>query len=260
MTKESENNGSAARGKGIYLLPNMLTTAALFAGFYAIVAAVDGNFGNSAVAIFIAMALDGLDGRVARMTSTESDFGKEYDSLSDMVSFGLAPSIVVYQWGLARLAEYGWAWGKLGWLAAFFYTAAAALRLARFNTRVGIADKRYFEGLPSPSAAGVVAAMVWLSYDLELSGLTALALAFFITAAAGALMVSTFKYYSFKDINMGGKVPFPTLLLIPAIFMLIAVNPPLVLFCLFGGFASVGPLFWLIRRNRKRSPPTDSEE
>jgi len=150
--------------------------------------------------------------------------------------------------------------GKLGWLAAFFYTVGAALRLARFNTRVGIADKRYFEGLPSPSAAGVVAAMVWLSYDLELSGLGALALAFFITAAAGALMVSTFKYYSFKDINMGGKVPFATLLLVPAIFMLIAVNPPLVLFCLFGGFAAVGPIFWLIRRNRKRGAPADSEQ
>lgn len=260
MTKESENGGPAARGKGIYLLPNMLTTAALFAGFYAIVAAVDGNFGNSAVAIFVAMVMDGLDGRVARMTSTESDFGKEYDSLSDMVSFGLAPSIVVYQWGLARLAEYGWAWGKMGWLAAFFYTVAAALRLARFNTRVGVADKRYFEGLPSPSAAGVVAAMVWLSYDLELSGLPALALAFSITAAAGALMVSTFKYYSFKDINMGGKVPFATLLLIPAIFILISINPPLVLFCLFGGFASVGPLFWLMRRARKRREPADTEQ
>jgi CDP-diacylglycerol--serine O-phosphatidyltransferase len=241
------------RRKGIYLLPNMLTTAALFAGFYAIVAAVDGNFRNSAIAIFIAMVMDGLDGRVARLTSTESDFGKEYDSLSDMVSFGLAPSIVVYQWGLARLAEYGWAWGKLGWLAAFFYTVAAALRLARFNTRVGIADKRFFEGLPSPSAAGVVAAMVWLSYDLELSGLGALALAFFITATAGALMVSSFHYYSFKDVNMGGKVPFAYVLIIPAVFMLIALNPPLMLFLLFAGYATVGPLLWLYRRNRRRS-------
>lgn len=260
MSKESKNGSPAARSKGIYLLPNLLTTGALFAGFYAIIAAVDGNFGNSAVAIFIAMVMDGLDGRVARLTNTESDFGKEYDSLSDMVSFGLAPSIVVYQWGLARLAEYGWAWGKMGWLAAFMYTVAAALRLARFNTRVGIADKRYFEGLPSPSAAGVVAAMVWLSYDLELSGLTALALAFFITATAGVLMVSTFKYYSFKDINMGGKVPFAYILLIPAMFMLIAVNPPLVLFCLFGGFAAMGPLFWISRRNRKHRVPADPEE
>lgn len=247
------------RRLGIYLLPNLLTTGALFAGFYAIIAAVDGNFPNSAAAIFVAMVLDGLDGRVARLTNTESDFGKEYDSLSDMVSFGLAPSIVVYQWGLARLAEFGWAWGKLGWLAAFFYTVAAALRLARFNTRVGVADKRFFEGLPSPSAAGVVAAMVWLLHDLELTGLAALALAFFITATAGALMVSAFHYYSFKDVNLGGKVPFAYVLLIPAIFMLISVKPSLVLFLLFAGYATVGPGLWLYRRNRnrKRGAPAD---
>lgn len=238
------------RRKGIYLLPNLLTTAALFAGFYAIVAAVDGNFGNSALAIYIAMVMDGLDGRVARLTSTESDFGKEYDSLSDMVNFGLAPAIVVYQWGVARLAEYGWVWGKLGWLAAFFYAVAAALRLARFNTKAGSADKRYFEGLPSPSGAGVVAGMVWMSTQLEITGLPALALAFFITAAAGALMVSSFLYYSFKDVNLGGKVPFAYILLVPAIFMLIAVNPPAVLFSLFGGYAATGPLWWLWRRKR----------
>lgn len=262
MTHDAQNNSpdGQARRRGIYLLPNLLTTAALFAGFYAIVAAVDGNFQNSAVAIFIAMVMDGLDGRVARLTSTESDFGKEYDSLSDMVNFGLAPAIVVYQWGVARLAEFGWAWGKFGWLAAFFYSVAAALRLARFNTRVGVADKRYFEGLPSPSGAGVVAGMVWLSSESELGGLTALSLAFFITAAAGALMVSSFKYHSFKEINMGGKVPFASLLIIPAIFMLISLNPPLVLFCLFAGFAATGPLFWLIRRHRGQSEPSDSEE
>ena len=148
-------------GGGIYLFPNLLTTAALFAGFYAIVAAIDGNYANATTAIFVAMVLDGLDGRLARLTSTETDFGKEYDSLSDMVAFGLAPAIVVYQWGVERLAEYGWIWGKLGWLAAFLYAVAAAMRLARFNSLPEDTDKRYFSGLPSPSAAAVVA-----SHDL----------------------------------------------------------------------------------------------
>ena len=149
--------------RGIYLLPNLLTTGALFTGFYSIVAAIDGNFFAAAVAIYVAMFLDGLDGRVARMTSTESDFGKEFDSLADMVSFGLAPAIVTYQWGVARFSEYGPLWGRLGWLAAFLYTVAAAFRLARFNTSLAVDDKRYFQGLPSPPAASGIAAMVWLS-------------------------------------------------------------------------------------------------
>jgi len=153
--------------RGIYLLPNLLTTGALFAGFYSIVAAIDGNFFGAAVAIYVAMSLDGLDGRVARMTSTESDFGKEFDSLADMVSFGLAPAIVTYQWGVERFSEYGALWGRLGWLAAFLYTVAAAFRLARFNTSLAVDDKHYFQGLPSPPAASGIAAMVWLSIVYE---------------------------------------------------------------------------------------------
>src|SRR6202167_4549725 len=153
------------QSRGIYLLPNLLTTGCLFSGFYAIVAAIDGNFERAGVAVFIAMIFDGLDGRVARLTSTETAFGKEYDSLADMVAFGVAPAIVSYQWGVARIAEYGKAWGRFGWLAAFFYCAAAALRLGRFNSRAATQDKHYFEGLPSPSAAAIVASLIWLASD-----------------------------------------------------------------------------------------------
>ena len=161
----SDDDDLTARPRGVYWLPNLLTTGALFAGFYAIVAAIDLKFERAGAAVFIAMIFDGLDGRVARWTHTESAFGKEYDSLSDMVSFGVAPAIVTYQWGVARIAEYGPLWRRLGWLVCFFYAAAAALRLARFNSRSATQDKHYFEGLPSPSAAAIVAALVWLASD-----------------------------------------------------------------------------------------------
>ncbi len=239
--------------KRFYLLPNLLTTAALFAGFYAVVAAIDGNFSRAAIAVFVAMFMDGLDGRVARLTSTESDFGKEYDSLSDMVSFGLAPALVVYNWGVERIAEYGWVWGKLGWLAAFFFTVCAALRLARFNSREAVTGKHWFEGLPSPSAAAIVAAAVWLGTELDLSGINTLALGFSVTAVAGGLMVSNLRYYSFKEINLGGHVPFAYLLLIPLLFMLIALRPSLVLFSLFSIYGLSGPADWLIRLRKKKA-------
>ncbi|MGH8495014.1 MAG: CDP-diacylglycerol--serine O-phosphatidyltransferase [Gammaproteobacteria bacterium] len=239
--------------RGVYLLPNLFTTAALFAGFYAIVAAIDGNFQRAGMAVFVAMLLDGMDGRVARLTSTESDFGKEYDSLSDMVSFGLAPALVVYQWGVARLSEYGVAWGRLGWLAAFLYAVTAALRLARFNTRVARVDKRFFEGLPSPSAAALVAGLVWVGTELGINGLTGLTAAFVVTAAAGLLMVSRIPYYSFKELNLGSRVPFTYVLIVPLIFMLISLDPPSVLFLLFLGYALSGPA-WFIWRFRKRRP------
>ncbi len=248
--KITDLNG--ARRKGIYLLPNLFTTGALFAGFYSVVAAIDGNFQPAAIAIFVAMFMDGMDGRVARLTNTESDFGKEYDSLSDMVSFGLAPALVVYQWGAASLAEYGWAWGKFGWLAAFFYTVAAALRLARFNTQVAETSKLFFQGLPSPSAAGLVAGLVWFGSDAGLIGLQALAAAFLITAMAGALMVSSFRYFSFKNLSLGEKVPFAYVLIIPLVFMLIALDPPRVLLLLFLGFATSGPAYGLWRKLRKK--------
>ena len=193
---ESEQNKSR---RGIYLLPNLFTTGALFAGFYAIVAAMGGRFEAAAIAVFVAMLLDGLDGRVARITNTSSEFGAEYDSLSDMVSFGLAPSLVMYEWALVHMNGMGWVWAKLGWLAAFFYAAAAALRLARFNIRSAIADKRYFQGLPSPSAAALLMGMIWVWHDLEFSGDQLKVPAFLLTVTAGALMVSKFSYYSFKD-------------------------------------------------------------
>jgi CDP-diacylglycerol--serine O-phosphatidyltransferase len=239
--------------KGIYLLPNLLTTAALFAGFFAVVAAMDGNFQKAAVAVFVAMVMDGLDGRVARLTSTESDFGKEYDSLADMVSFGLAPALVVYQWGVVNLQEFDWLWGRLGWLAAFFYSVCAALRLARYNSRIGLVDKRFFEGLPSPSGAALVAGMVWLGTKYDASGASAFAIAFVVTASAGALMVSNFAYYSGRDVNLGERIPFAYLLLIPAVFMLISLDPPLVLFLMFFVYALSGPVFAFFRASRRRN-------
>jgi CDP-diacylglycerol--serine O-phosphatidyltransferase len=238
--------------KGIYLLPNLLTTAALFAGFFAVVAAMDGNFQKAAVAVFVAMVMDGLDGRVARLTSTESDFGKEYDSLADMVSFGLAPALVVYQWGVVNLQEYDWLWGRLGWLAAFFYSVCAALRLARYNSRIGLVDKRFFEGLPSPSGAALVAGMVWMGTKYDAGGASAFVVAFLVTASAGALMVSNFAYYSGRDVNLGERIPFAYLLLIPAVFMLISLDPPLVLFLMFFLYALSGPVFALFRTRRRR--------
>lgn len=253
----SENH--ARRRRGIYLLPNLFTTSALFAGFYAIVAAIDGNFAAAGAAIYVAMLLDGLDGRVARLTHTQSDFGKEYDSLSDMVSFGLAPAVVVYQWGVARLAEYSIAWGRVGWLVAFLFAVAAALRLARFNTAPADLGKRFFLGLPSPSAAGMVAGFVWLSARLEIAGFGGLILAFAVTAAAGALMVSGFRYYSFKELNLGGRISFTYLLLIPLVLALISLDPPVVLFALFTGYASSGPILWLLRRRRRSADETAAE-
>ena len=250
------------RRRGIYLLPNLMTTAALFAGFYSIVAAIDGNFVKACIAHYIAMVCDGLDGRLARLTNTESDFGKEYDSLSDMVAFGLAPAIIVYQWGLERLAEYGWMWGKLGWLAAFFYTVAAAMRLARFNTFHGKADNAYFEGLPSPPAASLIIGMVWLGTDLGWSGGATLALAFILTATAGALMVSRFNFSSFKGIKMTAKISFSSALTLPLILIMMAINPPLVLFLLAVAYAVSGPAFAIWRRNRRvarRAAASDGE-
>ena len=242
---EAENS----RRKGIYLLPNLLTTGGLFAGFYSIIAAIDGNFHAAAWAIYVAMFLDGLDGRVARLTSTASEFGKEFDSLADMVSFGLAPAIVTYQWGVVRLSEYGAVWGRLGWLAAFLYAAAAAFRLARFNTNV-VADRRFFQGLASPAAAAGVAAMVWLSTEYGIDGLVALVAGIGITAISGLLMMSRFAYLSFKDVSAGRRVRFAQLLLIPLVIIVIAIEPPLTVFALFVVYAASGPVAWLWRKRK----------
>ena len=248
------------RNRGIYLLPNLMTTAALFAGFYSIVAAIDGNFVKACVAHYIAMLFDGLDGRLARMTHTESDFGKEYDSLSDMVAFGVAPAIVVYQWGLERLADYGWMWGKLGWLAAFFFAVTAAMRLARFNSNHDKVSKDHFEGLPSPPAASLIIGMVWLGTDLGWSGTSVLVGAFLMTICAGALMVSPFSYNSFKELSANGRISFTYALALPLIFIMVAINPPLVLFGLAFTYALSGPGFWFWRRQGRQAKSSDDQQ
>ena len=240
-----------SRKRGVYLLPNLLTTGALFAGFYSIVAAIDENFLGAVWAIYIAMFLDGLDGRVARMTSTESGFGKEYDSLADMVSFGLAPAIVTYQWGVVRLSEYGLLWGRLGWLAAFLYAVSAALRLARFNTS-GSRDTRFFRGLPSPPAAAGIAAMVWGSIEYEIGGLLALVAGVAITAMAGVAMMSNFRYLSFKDFNLSSRVPFGNLMFVLGLLIVVALNPPVVIFGMFSVYSCSAPTLWAWRRFRRR--------
>ncbi|WJG08399.1 CDP-diacylglycerol--serine O-phosphatidyltransferase [Aliiglaciecola sp. LCG003] len=224
-----------SKRKGIYLLPNLLTTAGLFSGFYAVVASMNGRFEAAAVAIFIAMIFDGLDGRVARMTNTQSEFGAEYDSMADMVSFGMAPALVAYNWGLADL-------GKIGWLAAFIYVAGAALRLARFNTQLGVADKRFFQGLASPAAAALVAGLVWVGEEYGLRGSDNGIIVALVTGLAGLLMVSNFKYNSFKELNLHGKVPFVAILLVMLVFVVVATEPSLILFLVFALYALAGPI------------------
>lgn len=234
------------RVRGIYLFPNILTTAGLFAAFYAIVAAFKGRYEVAAIAIFVAMIADAFDGRVARMTNTESPFGAEYDSMADMVSFGIGPALVVYSWSLQFL-------GKLGWLAAFMYTATAALRLARFNTSVGTSNKRYFQGLPSPAAAAVLASFVWFCHDNGIAGGSVNYLVAIATVLAGALMVSSVRYYSFKDIDLRGKVPFLAIVLLVVIFVSISINPPLMLLVVFFIYACSGPVMMLFRLRKKRA-------
>lgn len=229
--------------KGVYLLPNLFTTAALFSGFYAIIAAMDGNFSNAAIAIFISMICDGLDGRVARMTNTQSAFGAEYDSLADMVSFGIAPALIVFTWSLAPL-------GKIGWIAAFIYAVGAALRLARFNTMLGVEEKRYFTGLPSPAAAAIVAGVIWAANEKGVSGESVAMLMALLVPIVGLLMVSNVKYRSFKDLNLKGRVPFVVFLIAVLVLVLIALEPSLVLmavFCLYGLWGPLGIIFKKLR-------------
>jgi len=236
------------RRRGIYLLPNMLTTAALFAGFYAIVQAMNGNYDQSAAAIFVAMVMDGLDGRVARMTRTQSAFGAEYDSLSDMVSFGVAPALVIYVWALKGM-------GKLGWIAAFVYCAGTALRLARFNTQLGVADKRYFQGLPCPAAAVLIAGLVWVMHDYGIKGFDVRWLAWSVTLFAGLTMVSNLPYYSGKEINLRRSVPFMVLLLLVLVFVLISLDPPQVLFALTVLYSLSGYAMWVLRKFQATKAP-----
>ncbi|MBB3185480.1 CDP-diacylglycerol--serine O-phosphatidyltransferase [Halomonas fontilapidosi] len=241
VIEEAEEGGRKVRRKGVYLLPNLFTTSALFSGFFAMVAAVNGDFTTASIAIFIAMVLDGLDGRVARLTNTQSDFGAEYDSLSDMLSFGVAPGLVAFIWILQDI-------GKTGWVVAFLYVACAALRLARFNVQIGSVDKKWFIGLPSPSAAALVAASVWTfhSFDADAFGFKLLML--FVVGAAGILMVSNIRYYSFKDVDLKGPVPFVFLLAIVLGFVVISIEPSVMLLLLFGTYVISGPAMALMRK------------
>jgi CDP-diacylglycerol--serine O-phosphatidyltransferase len=232
------------RRRGIYLLPNLFTTGALFAGFYAITSAMGGRYETAVISIFVAMILDGLDGRVARLTNTQSDFGAQYDSLSDMLSFGVAPALVMYLFAFVSL-------GKVGLFAAFVHTAGGALRLARFNTQLATADKRYFQGLPSPAAAAIPAGFIWIcieyNYDMAVFKYVALLL----IISSGLLMVSNFRYSSFKEIDFKGKVPFFVAIAVMLGIAFVMAQPQTMLFLLFLGYAISGPVVTLIMRKRK---------
>lgn len=241
----SEETQLSKRRRGIYLLPNLFTTAALFAGFYAITGAINQHFELAAIAVFVAMVLDGMDGRVARMTNTQSEFGGEYDSMSDLISFGVAPAVLLYIWSLSEL-------GKLGWVAAFVHCAGGALRLARFNTQIGTADKRYFQGLPSPAAAAIVAGFVWFSMDRGMDGKSLAYVSSVLAIITGLLMVSNIRYYSFKDIDLRGRMPFVKTILVMLAFAIVFAYPPLMLFVIFAGYAVSGPILTLLVLRQRR--------
>ncbi|CAO1659680.1 CDP-diacylglycerol--serine O-phosphatidyltransferase [Salinicola sp. NYA28a] len=252
VIEETVENGKRIRRRGIYLLPNLFTLSALFAGFYSIVAAINGDYAKAAIAIFVAMVLDGLDGRVARLTNTQSAFGAEFDSLADMVSFGMAPALVAFTWILQDI-------GKIGWIAAFIFVAGAALRLARFNVQIGSTDKKWFVGLPSPSAAAIVAACVWVFHTFDAESLGFKVLMTIVVAAAGVLMVSNVRYHSFKEIDFKGPVPFVFLLAIVLLFVLISIEPSVMLLALFGCYVISGPILALGRLNKGRREKRRSE-
>jgi CDP-diacylglycerol--serine O-phosphatidyltransferase len=240
------------RHRGIYLLPNLFTTGAMFAGFYAIVTSIAGDFSSAAIAVFVAALLDGMDGRVARLTNTQSEFGVQYDSLSDLVSFGLAPSLVMYTWSLSTLKDYGPTWGKIGWAAAFIYAACAALRLARFNTQVGVIDKRYFQGLASPAAAAVCMSFVWSMDKFGVLGAEVPFITAVMAVIVGLLMVSNFRYYSFKSLPMGDRVPFLWVLIGVLVLVPFFIDPPRVLFVVFTLYLLSGPVMTLWGRATHR--------
>lgn len=241
---ESVSESGVKPRRGIYLLPNLFTTGALFSGFYAVIAGMSSHFEAAAIAIFVAMVLDGLDGRVARMTNTSSAFGAEYDSLSDMVSFGVAPALVTFSWVLGDI-------GKVGWFAAFIYVACAALRLARFNTQIGSVDKRYFIGLPSPAAAAAVAGLVWAATEYNIDPAPYAYIIALYVALAGIMMVSNALYNSFKDVDLKGKVPFVILAAIVLGVGVISIEPALFLWVLFLVYSASGPVMWLLRKRKK---------
>jgi CDP-diacylglycerol---serine O-phosphatidyltransferase len=247
------------RSKGIYLLPNLFTAGCLFCGFYAIVMAMNGKFADAGMAVFVAMLMDSLDGRVARLTNTQSEFGAQFDSLADMVSFGAAPALIVYEWALKDL-------GKPGWIAAFVYCACTALRLARFNTNIGVVDKRYFQGLPSPAAAAVLMGFVWLMTEQGFLGKEVTWYAFGIALFAGVTMVTNVPFYSFKDVSLKKSVPFITMFGAVLVIALIAVQPPIVLWGIFLAYGISGYVIYGYRRAKGRhiniisTSTTDPEE
>lgn len=248
VVEEELVEGAPVRRKGVYLLPNALTTASLFSGFYAIVSAANGMFDNAAIAIFVSMILDGLDGRVARMTNTQSKFGEEYDSLADMVAFGVAPGLVAFFWSLNGLNQFGWA-------ITFIYIAGAALRLARFNTQIGSVDKKFFVGLPSPASAACVAGLVWCFHEVEpASWLTVMTIV--VVGSCGVLMVSNILYRSFKDLDLKGRVPFAAILLIVLTFAVVTLDPATVLFTGFLVYALSGPFRALVRKSHRQTDPS----
>lgn len=244
VIEEEQVNGEKKKHKGIYLLPSLFTTGALFSGFYAIIAGMNQDFTLAAVAIFVAMVFDGLDGRVARMTGTESAFGAEYDSLSDMVSFGVAPALVAFSWMLKDL-------GKIGWVAAFVFVAGAALRLARFNIQIGSADKKWFIGLPSPAAAATVAALVWVLHETNFSSFGPQVFVAIVIAFTGLMMVSNIKYYSFKDIDLKNRVPFMVLIGIVLLLAIIALEPATMLLVLCSLYVVSAPLTSVFKKFKK---------
>jgi CDP-diacylglycerol---serine O-phosphatidyltransferase len=229
------------RKKGIYILPNLFTLAGLFGGFYAVVMAMNGRFSEAAIGVFCAMVLDSLDGRVARMTNTQSAFGEQMDSLSDMVSFGAAPALIAYAWSLKDL-------GRWGWIASFVYCACAALRLARFNVNTSVVDKRYFQGLPSPAAAALVAGFIWLMTDLDITSASAKWAMFACTLLSGLTMVTNIPYYSFKDINFKKSVPFIAVVGIALGIAIINIDPPIVLFGIFVAYGVSGYVVYAYRK------------
>lgn len=254
--------------KGVYLLPNALTTGAMFAGFYSIIAGINGHYSAAAMAVVVAGVLDGLDGRVARLTNTQSEFGVQYDSLSDLISFGLAPALLAFNWSLASLRELGPLAGKLGWLAAFLFAACAALRLARFNTQVSKIDKTYFQGLASPAAAGTLVATIWFFDDQGVAGETVRWLLWAETVALGLLMFSRVRYFSFKTWPRGDRIPVHFLMLVVLVFVLLAIDPPAVMMILGVVYVVSGLVItvlgrqqWKSRRERRaaRQKPGDDE-
>lgn len=239
-------NNIPHRPRGIYLLPNLFTIGALFAGFFAIISSFKGNSDMSAISIFIAMIMDSLDGRVARLTNTMTSFGAELDSLSDMVCFAVAPALLAYSWNLSSL-------GKFGWIASFIYTVAVALRLARFNTQVGTAGKKYFQGLPCPSGAAIVTSLVWICFDYEFTNQTTIWLIALTMIAVAILMVSNVRYYSFKEIELKHNVRFAVILVMVLIIALVSIDPAKVLLVIFAGYAISGPIatVWGLRQKRR---------